>query len=120
MAQWTSPAFWLGKYAVTNAQWEVVMGTKPSEKYDVKFQGKNHPVVGVSWGNCQEFCKKLSSKIGRKVRLPSEAEWEYACRAETQTKTQTKYCFGDDVGELGKYAWYGNNSGTQILDCDRL
>jgi len=110
------PAFLTGKYAVTNAQWEVVMGTKGSENCDVKFQGKNQPVVGVSWNNCQEFCKMLSSKIGRKVRLPSEAEWEYACRSGTQTK----YCFGDDVSELGKYAWYGNNSGTQILDCDRL
>lgn len=112
----TVPAFLLGKYPVTNAQWESVMGTKPSEKYDVKFQGKNHPVVGVSWDNCQEFCKKLSAKTGKKIRLPSEAEWEYACRAGTKTK----YYFGDQASELSNYAWYGNNSGIQILDTDRL
>lgn len=112
----TVPAFLMGKYPVTNAQWEAVMGTKPSEKYDIKFQDKNQPVIGVSWGDCQEFCKKLSAKIRKEFRLPSEAEWEYACRGGTQTK----YYFGDEAGELGKYAWYGDNSGTQILDSDRL
>lgn len=79
------PEFWTGKYTVTNAQWFAVMGTKPAEKYDVKFQGEKQPVVAVSWEDCMEFCKKLSNKLGKNIRLPSEAEWEYACRANTTT-----------------------------------
>ena len=78
-------SFWLGKYTVTNAQWEAVMGAKGSENCDVKFQGKNQPVVGVSWADCKEFCERISKQIGKDVRLPSEAEWEYACRAGTTT-----------------------------------
>jgi formylglycine-generating enzyme required for sulfatase activity len=77
------PSFLMGKYTVTNAQWQAIMGTKPSESSDVKFQGENQPVINVSWDDAKEFCKKLSEKIQKNVRLPSEAEWEYACRAGT-------------------------------------
>ncbi|MEI6429902.1 MAG: SUMF1/EgtB/PvdO family nonheme iron enzyme [Pseudanabaena sp. ELA607] len=87
------PSFLMGKYAVTNAQWEAVMGTKPSESYDVKFQGENQPVINVSWDDCKEFCKRLSEKIQKNVRLPSEAEWEYACRAGTTTA----FHFGETI-----------------------
>ena len=105
----TVQSFLIGKYAVTNDQWKAVMGTEPSKQYDVKFQGGRQPVIGVLWDNCMEFCKKLSSTSGRNIRLPSEAEWEYACRAATQTK----YHFGDDANQLDSYAWYTNNSGGQ-------
>ncbi len=92
--------FWMGKYTITNAQWYAVMGTKPSEKHDVKFQGENQPVVGVSWDDAKAFCKKASEKIGKSIRLPSETEWEYACRAGTNTA----FCFGETItSELVNY-----------------
>lgn len=85
--------FWMGKYVVTNAQWQAIMGTKPSEQYDVKFLGENQPVVGVSWEDAKEFCKKASQKTGKLIRLPSETEWEYACRAVTNTP----FHFGETI-----------------------
>jgi len=63
-------------------------------------------VERVSWEEAVEFCRKLSAKEGRTYRLPAEAEWEYACRAGSQTK----WCFGDNQSRLGEYAWYGGNS----------
>ena len=76
----TVPSFYLGKYPVTQEQWQVVIGSNPS-----KFQGVKRPVEQVSWDDAVEFCRKLSLKMGRIYRLPSEAEWEYACRAGTTT-----------------------------------
>jgi formylglycine-generating enzyme required for sulfatase activity len=106
--------YYLGVYEVTQSQYEKVMGTNPSY-----FQGdnvanvdsSNHPVEMVSWEEAVEFCKRLSElpeekAAGRVYRLPTEAEWEYACRAGTTTK----YSFGDDDGQLGKYAWYVGHS----------
>ena len=75
--------FWLGKYEVTQGQWEAVMGSNPSH-----FKGKDLPVETVSWDDCQEFIKKLNARFaseGGGFRLPTEAEWEYACRAGTTT-----------------------------------
>ena len=72
------PAFFMGKFEVTQEQYQQIIGKNPSG-----FQGKKRPVEGVSWNDAIEFCKKLSQKIGRTYRLPSEAEWEYACRAGT-------------------------------------
>ena len=95
--------FYLGKYLVTQEQWESVMGKNPSP-----FKGTKNPVERVSWDDCQEFLKRLNEKSGGgKFRLPTEAQWEYACRAGSTTR----YCFGDDESGLGEYAWYDKNSG---------
>jgi formylglycine-generating enzyme required for sulfatase activity len=97
--------FYLGKHLVTQKQWETVMGSNPSY-----FKGPKNPVENVSWDDCQEFLKKLNAKSGPgggKFQLPTEAQWEYACRAGSTTR----YCFGDKESGLGDYAWYGENSG---------
>jgi formylglycine-generating enzyme required for sulfatase activity len=70
--------FHLATRPVTQAQWRAVMGTDPS-----MFRGDEHPVENVSWDDCQEFCRRLGEKHGGRYRLPTEAEWEYACRAGT-------------------------------------
>ena len=71
-------------------------------------QSDDHPVVWVFWHNAVDFCNWLSEKEGRKYRLPTEAEWEYCCRAG---KSGTRYCFGDDDAQLEDYAWFYKNSG---------
>jgi formylglycine-generating enzyme required for sulfatase activity len=96
--------FYLGKYPVTQEQWEAVTGSNPSY-----FQGPKNPVEQVSWDACQQFLDKLNRRQGNQAgsfQLPTEAQWEYACRAGSTTK----YCFGDDESGLGEYAWYGPNS----------
>ena len=96
--------FYLGKYQVTQEQWNAVMGGKPSY-----FKGPKHPVDLVSWNDCRKFFEKLNAKSrpgSGKFQLPSEAQWEYACRAGSKTK----YCCGDDEARLGDYAWYAANS----------
>jgi formylglycine-generating enzyme required for sulfatase activity len=92
--------FYLGKYPVTQAQWEAVMGDNPS-----RFKGNpNHPVESVSWANVQAFLHKLNVWEGRRAyHLPTEAQWEYACRAGTQT---IRY-----ESDLDVIAWYRANSG---------
>ncbi|MFN6564068.1 MAG: SUMF1/EgtB/PvdO family nonheme iron enzyme [Nostoc sp. ChiSLP01] len=82
------PGFFMGKYEVTQAQYQAIMGTNPS-----RFKGENRPVEQVSWDNAVEFCQKLSQKTGGTYRLPSEAEWEYACRAGTTTP----FYFGETI-----------------------
>jgi formylglycine-generating enzyme required for sulfatase activity len=95
--------FYLGTYPVTQHEWKAVMGDNPSTHYN---KGDDLPVESVSWNDVQEFISKLNAKEGSDTyRLPSEAEWEYACRAGS-TK---KYCFGDDSSKLGEYAWYIDN-----------
>jgi formylglycine-generating enzyme required for sulfatase activity len=91
------PEFWMGKFAVTQAQWSQVAGL-PKAKIDLnadpaKFKGVKHPVEQVSWEEAVEFCDRLSRKTGKPYRLPSEAEWEYACRAGTTTP----FYFGETV-----------------------
>jgi formylglycine-generating enzyme required for sulfatase activity len=99
--------FELGVYEVTQEHYESVMGTNPS-----RYKGPQNPVEQVSWDDAVEFCRKLSAmpaekKTGYVYRLPTEAEWEYACRVGTTTT----YSIGDSDSELGDYAWYDKNSG---------
>ena len=76
-------------------------------RYPSDFKGLKNPVEMVSWDDCQEFVEKLNAKVGvGKFSLPTEAQWEYACRAGSTTR----YCFGDDESGLGEYAWYAANS----------
>jgi formylglycine-generating enzyme required for sulfatase activity len=101
--------FYIGVHEVTQEQYKRVMGKNPSY-----FRGANKPVEKVSWEDAVEFCKKLSELLSEKAagcvyRLPTEAEWEYACRAGSTTK----YSFGDDSSILGEYAWYDKNSGKE-------
>ena len=95
--------FYLGVTKVTQAQYEAVMGKNPSHS---QFRGPTNPVVGVSWNDAVLFCRKLSAKTGKILRLPTEAEWEYACRAGSMTR----YSFGDSESALVAYAWYNANS----------
>ncbi|WP_435024583.1 caspase, EACC1-associated type [Nostoc sp. CALU 1950] len=89
------PAFFIGKFEVTQEQYQQIMGSNPSN-----FKGAKRPVEKVSWNDAIDFCKKLSQKTGRKYRLPSEAEWEYACRAGTTTP----FHFGETITtELANY-----------------
>lgn len=95
-------SFAIGKYPVTQAQYEAVMGTNPSY-----FKNNlQNPVENITWNDAQAFCKKLSGMTNKNYRLPTEAEWEYACRAGTTTD----YYFGDDENQLGDYAWFDGNS----------
>jgi formylglycine-generating enzyme required for sulfatase activity len=103
----TVNCFYIGKYQITQAQWEAVMGNNPSH-----FKGVSAlPVECVSWNDAKQFCKKLSKITSKAYRLPSEAEWEYACRAGTT---------GDYGGDLDAMAWYGNNSGLKDIDANAL
>jgi len=114
---WESPVhrvtiekpFYLGRYPVTQEQWQKVMGNNPAY-----FKGEKHPVENVSWNEIQVFFRKLNALenvdgISRIYRLPTEAEWEYAARAGTATA----YFFGDDESKLTEYAWFLENSGLE-------
>ena len=94
-----SKPFALGKYEVTQAQWQAVMGKNPSY---FKNCGGNCPVEQVSWDDIQQFIKKLNQKTGKRYRLPSESEWEYACRAGGRNE----YCGSDDPGSV---SWNGGD-----------
>lgn len=108
-----SNGFWMGKFEVTQLEFETVMGFNPSF---FRTAGSTAPVESVSWNEANEYCRKLTEREREKgtiseelvYRLPTEAEWEYACRAGTQTV----YSFGDDAANLDQYAWYGEYSGS--------
>ena len=97
--------FYMGVYEVTQSQWAAVMDSKP---YDGKMLTKLGPDYPASWvhsNEATEFCSKLSKKIGRTVTLPTEAQWEYACRAGSDTE----FCYGDDQKKIGDYGWWHGN-----------
>jgi len=95
--------FFMGKYEVTQNQWEAVMGDNPSQ-----VKGARLPVTMVSWEDCQEFITKLNAKTNRGYRLPTEAEWEFACRAGTTTT----YSFGDKITPKD-----ANYTGSKLEKC---
>lgn len=94
--------FYLGRYEITQAQYKAVMGDNPSN-----VEGDSLPVQGITYAGAREFCDLLSRRIRVRVELPTEAQWEYACRAGTRTR----YYSGDSAADLDKAAWYQENSG---------
>ncbi|MDP6543011.1 MAG: SUMF1/EgtB/PvdO family nonheme iron enzyme [Phycisphaerae bacterium] len=101
-----SRPFYIGITEVTQAQWKAVMTTDPWSGRAYGRNGSTLPANHIDSAEAASFCGWLSRKTGRKVRLPSEAQWEYACRAGSGAA----YCFGDDRGQLGEYAWFADGS----------
>jgi sulfatase modifying factor 1 len=109
-----SKGFWLGQYEVTQSEWQRVMQTTPwSEKDNVK-EGDSYPATYASWDDAVKFCEKLTEQErtagrlpeGWSYTLPTEAQWEYACRAGTKSR----FSFGDDDSDLEEYAWFYKNA----------
>ena len=103
--QVTLSSFYIGETEVTQALWKAVMGTNPRF-----FEGDNLPVACISWDDCQKFIKMLNELTGKKFRLPTEAEWEYAARGGNQSRGY-KYSGSDNIDSV---AWYDGNSGDDI------
>ena len=97
--------FYMGVYTVTQSQWMAVMGTEPWAGEDGVKQGSDYPVTCVSHDDAVEFCQQLSERENAPYRLPTEAEWEYACRA----RSQTAYSFGDNADQPEQYAWFAEH-----------
>ena len=102
--QVTVSDYYIGKYEVTQGFWKKVMGNNPSQFINC---GDDCPVESVSWNDCQEFISKLNQLTGKRFRLPTEAEWEYAARGGSKASYQTKYAGSNALGEV---AWYDQNS----------
>jgi formylglycine-generating enzyme required for sulfatase activity len=109
----TVPSFFMAKYPVTQAQWQAVVAL-PKVDQDLKpdpsdFKGSDRPIENVSWHDATEFCRRLAQKTGRPYRLPSEAEWEYGCRAGTTTP----FYFGETITtDLANYNGTGDSFGS--------
>ena len=102
-----SRGFYLGRYEITQGQWEAVMGTSPWSGKSYVQANPTHPAVFISWKDMQAFVHALNEAAGDSLyRLPTEAEWEYSCRAGTTTR----WSFGDDESQLEDYAWYDANA----------
>ena len=98
--------FEMSRTEVTQGQWRAVMGTEPWKGQSDVQEGDDFPATHVSWGDAVSFCEKLSAKEGKGYRLPTEAEWEWACRAGSRTD----YSFGGSGGDLGRFAWFNLNA----------
>ena len=105
--QVTLSAFSIGQYEVTQEEWQAVMGSNPSD-----FKGAKRPVDNVSWNDCQEFIRKLNAMTGRRFRLPTEAEWEYAARGGNRSQGY-KYSGSNNLNSV---AWYWDNSSETTHD----
>jgi formylglycine-generating enzyme required for sulfatase activity len=103
--------FWMGVYPVTQDQFEAVMGYNPSS-----VRGPAHPVENVNWFDAQEFCQEFGKLTGRPIRLPTEAEWEYACRASATSD----YWSGNDEAALKRVGWFSGTSDNQTHPVGKL
>jgi uncharacterized protein (TIGR02996 family) len=103
--------FWLGVYLFTQAQWQQVMGDQPSH-----FRGPDRPVETITWSRSKECCAQLGALFGGRFRLPTEAEWEYACRGSTYSA----YHSGDNEAALARAGWYTKNSGGRTVSVGQL
>ena len=101
-----SNAFFAGIYAVTQGQWQSLMGTTPWRGKDFVREGMDIAATFVSWDDAVDFCRRLSSRDGKRYRLPTEAEWEWLCRAGATTR----FSCGENEKRLGDYAWHAGNS----------
>ena len=107
----TLSSFSIGKYEVTQEEWEAVMGSNPS-----RFKGAKRPVVNVSWSDCRQFIRKLNSMTGKNFRMLTEAEWEFAARGGNKSRGY-KYAGSQILDDVG---WYGSNSSSSTHDVGQL
>jgi len=112
-----SDGFWMGKYEVTKEQWRVVMGTAPWQGKKYAGDDSKSPANYITWDDAQQFLAKLSQLTGKPFRLPTEAEWEYACRAGTKTR----FYWGDDprYEQIEHQAWWRGNALISAVKCAR-
>ena len=108
--QVTLSGYYIGKYEITQEEWETVMGNNPSE-----YKGSNRPVENVSWNDCQEFINKLNVMTGMKFRLPTEAEWEYAARGGNKSRGY-RYAGSNDINSVAWYRVRSYNNGSSSTD----
>lgn len=109
--------FYLQTTEVTQSQWKAVMRTAPWKGRRFVREGSDYPATDMSWDDAADFCRKLSQRDGAEYRLPTEAEWEYACRSGSTSI----YSFGSSVDQLGQYAWYhGNARGINEMYAHRV
>jgi formylglycine-generating enzyme len=104
-----SRPFYMGIYEIIQSQWRAVMDSEPWHGKTRTKSGGSYAASHISWNDAVKFCKILSKRTGKNVTLPTEAQWEYACRAGSKAA----YCYGDDISKLGDYGWYHNNSGKK-------